>query len=168
VKTTSRDKEFREFFAHESARLQRFATMLVGDPNEAAELAQEALVRVYKHWGRVREGSPGAYARRIVVNLVRSAHRYNKLRRDRPLLPGPESADGHAVGVEEWLRVSAALAQLSPVRRATILLRFYEDLSEHQISRALDRPLGTVKSDIHRALRQLRPLLEESEARGLK
>jgi RNA polymerase sigma-70 factor (sigma-E family) len=168
VKTTSRDNEFREFFAHESARLQRFATMLVGDPNEAAELAQEALVRVYKHWGRVREGSPGAYARRIVVNLVRSAHRYNKLRRDRPLLPGPESADGHAVGVEEWLRVSAALAQLSPVRRATILLRFYEDLSEHQISRALDRPLGTVKSDIHRALRQLRPLLEESEARGLK
>jgi DNA-directed RNA polymerase specialized sigma24 family protein len=61
-----------------------------------------------------------------------------------------------------------ALAELSPVRRATILLRFYEDMSEHEISRELDRPLGTVKSDIHRALRQLRPLLEESQAGELK
>lgn len=168
MKTTTRDNEFREFFAHETERLQRFATMLVGDPNEAAELAQEALVRVYKRWGRVREGSPGAYARRTVLNLVRSAHRYNKLRRERPLPTGPEAADSHAVRVEEWLRVSTALAELSPVRRATILLRFYEDMSEHEISRELDRPLGTVKSDIHRALRQLRPLLEESQAGELK
>jgi RNA polymerase sigma-70 factor (sigma-E family) len=168
VKTTTRDNEFRDFFAHESERLQRFATMLVGDPHEAAELTQEALVRVYKRWGRVREGSPGAYTRRIVLNLVRSAHRYNKLRRERPLPAGPEAADSHAVRVEEWLRVSTALAKLSPVRRATILLRFYEDMSEHEISRELDRPLGTVKSDIHRALRQLRPLLEESQAGELK
>ena len=168
VKTTARDTEFRDFFAGESARLQRFATMLVGDPNEAAELAQEALVRVYKRWGRVREGSPSAYARRTVLNLVRSAHRYNRLRLERPLPTGPEAADSHAVRVEEWLRVSTALAELSPVRRATILLRFYEDMSEHEISMALDRPLGTVKSDIYRALRQLRPLLEESQAGELK
>lgn len=168
MKTTTRDSEFRDFFAHESARLQRFATMLVGDPNEAAELAQEALVRVYKRWGRIRDGSPSAYARRIVLNLVRSAHRYNKLRRERPLPTGPESTDSQAVRVEEWLRVSTALTQLSPVRRATILLRFYEDMSEHEISTTLDRPLGTVKSDIYRALRQLRPLLEESQARELK
>jgi DNA-directed RNA polymerase specialized sigma24 family protein len=37
--------------------------MLVGDPFEGAELAQKALVRVYAHWRRVRDGSPGAYLR---------------------------------------------------------------------------------------------------------
>ncbi|MGH2699840.1 MAG: RNA polymerase sigma factor [Actinomycetota bacterium] len=168
MKTTTREAEFRDFFAHESERLQRFATMLVGDPHQAAELAQETLVRVYKRWGRVREGSPGAYARSTLVNLVRSAHRYNKLRRERPVPTGPATVDSQASRVEDWLRISAALGQLSPVRRATILLRFYEDMSEHEISRTLDRPLGTVKSDIHRALRQLRPLLEESQAQEQK
>jgi RNA polymerase sigma-70 factor (sigma-E family) len=165
VKTTTRDIEFRDFFIHENERLQRFATMLVGDPHQGAELAQEALVRVYKKWGRVRDGSPGAYARSTIVNLVRSAHRYNKLRRERPLSTGPDSVESQAARVDDWLRVSAALSRLSPIRRATILLRFYDDMSEHEIARALDRPLGTVKSDIHRALRQLRPLLDESQAR---
>jgi RNA polymerase sigma-70 factor (sigma-E family) len=164
VKTITRDAEFRDFFARENERLQRFATMLVGDPHQGAELAQEALVRVYKKWGRVRDGSPGAYARSTIVNLVRSAHRYNKIRRERPLPTAPDSVESQAGRVDDWLRVSAALNRLSPVRRATILLRFYEDMSEHEIARALDRPLGTVKSDIHRALRQLRPLLEESRA----
>lgn len=59
MKTTARDREFQDFFVAENERLQRFATMLVGDPSRAADLAQEAFVRVYKHWGRVRDGSPG-------------------------------------------------------------------------------------------------------------
>ena len=166
--TTARDPEFQDFFVAENERLQRFATMLVGDPSRAADLAQEALVRVYKHWGRVRDGAPGPYARRVVLNLVRSAHRRDTLRRLRPVPTGPDAVESHAGRVDDWIRVSAALGELSPVRRATILLRFYEDMSEHEISRALDRPLGTVKSDIHRALRQLRPLLEESRAGGPK
>ncbi|CAN5631406.1 SigE family RNA polymerase sigma factor [soil metagenome] len=167
MKTAARDDEFREFFAHENERLQRFASMLVGDPNEAAELAQEALVRVYKRWGRIREGSPGGL-READRRQPRSQRPPLQQAAPRTPLPtGPDSADSHAGRVEEWLRVSTALAELSPVRRATILLRFYEDMSEHEISMALDRPLGTVKSDIYRALRQLRPL-EESQARELK
>jgi hypothetical protein len=54
-----------------------------------------------------------------------------------------------------------SLMELSPIRRATIVLRFYEDMSEADIARTLDRPLGTVKSDIHRGLAKLRQLLEE-------
>lgn len=162
--TTSRDQEFHDFFAAESERLQRFATLLVGDATEGADLAQEALVRVYKRWERIREDSPAPYARKIVLNLVRSAHRARKVRALKPLpswaserRPSP----GPGEQVPEWIRVTRALNELSPVRRATVLLRFYEDMSERQISTLLDRPLGTVKSDLSRALRQLRPLLDE-------
>ena len=163
----SRDEEFQTFFATESARLERFATMLVGDPFEGADLAQEALVRLYARWTRVKDRSPAAYARQIVVNLVRSAHRAKELRALKPV-PGWAGSECRTTDlpderVGDSMRLADALGRLSPIRRATLLLRFYEDMTEHQISRTLDRPLGTVKADIHRALRQLRPLLEEAD-----
>ena len=162
MRTGTRDQEFRDFFLAESDKLQRFATLLTGDPGEAADLAQEALVRVYKHWGRIKGDNPSPYARRIVLNLIRSAHRHKKVRELRPLYPTEEVTESHSGRVDDWIRLSEALKTLSPVRRATVVLRFYEDMSEHQIADALDRPLGTVKSDLHRALKQLRPLLYET------
>lgn len=172
MRSATRDHDFRALFAAESQRLERFATMLVGDAHEGAELAQEALARVYAHWERIKDGSPGAYARQTVVNLVRSKHRAKKLRALKPI---PEWAGGgglHAAAdtdrVGDSLQILDALSGLSPIRRATVLLRFYEDMSEHEIARVLDRPLGTVKSDIHRALRQMRSSIEEVGSGGGK
>lgn len=166
----ARDEEFRNFFAAEGARLERFATMLVGDPVEGAELAQEALVRVYSRWGRIRKGSPWGYARQTILNLVRSAHRTRKLRAVSPVPGWARTEENVNVRIDELvgdsMRVIDAMKRLSPTRRATILLRFYEDMAEQEIATTLNRPVGTVKSDIHRGLRQLRPLLEESEAKG--
>jgi RNA polymerase sigma-70 factor (sigma-E family) len=165
IRATTRDEEFRNFFVAESDRLRRFATFMTGDAERGADLAQEALVRTYRHWARIRKEDPGPYARRILVNLIRSAHRRSLLERTR----GPEFLqeldEGHARRVDEWLNISRALLHLSPIQRATVVLRFYEDLSEAEIGRVLDRPVGTVKSDLHRALKKLRPLLEETEAR---
>jgi RNA polymerase sigma factor (sigma-70 family) len=67
--------------------------------------------------------------------------------------------------VDELLRLSAALKTLPPMRRATIVLRFFEDMSEADIARTLDRPLGTVKSDLHRGLARLRALFEQTKER---
>ncbi|MDQ3964662.1 MAG: RNA polymerase sigma factor [Actinomycetota bacterium] len=170
MKRQARDEEFRAFFVADGARLERFATMLVGDPVEGAELAQEALVRIYSRWGRIRSGSPWAYARQTILNLVRSAHRARKLRAVNPVPGWVRLDETTSVDVDDLvgdsMRVIDALRHLSPTRRATILLRFYEDMAEQEIATTLDRPLGTVKSDIHRGLLQLRPLLEESEAKG--
>src|SRR5437763_7153551 len=46
--------DFASFFASESLRLGRALYLLTGDAGEAEELTQEALVRVYERWGRVR------------------------------------------------------------------------------------------------------------------
>jgi DNA-directed RNA polymerase specialized sigma24 family protein len=58
------------------------------------------------------------------------------------------------------LRISKALKVLPALRRAAVVLRFYEDMSEADIARTLDRPIGTIKSDIHRGLARLRRELE--------
>jgi RNA polymerase sigma-70 factor (sigma-E family) len=161
-RTRNRDSEFAAFFEAESERLRRLAAFLSGDPSGAADLAQEALVRTYRHWGRIRNESPGPYARRILVNLIRRNHRRNVLaRRHEETVPTLHVAGQERV--DDWLQVTDALKKLPPMRRAAIVLRFYEDMTEDQIAVTLDRPLGTIKSDIHRGLAKLRELLEREE-----
>ena len=162
TKRKDRDDAFHRFFIREGERLRRLGLLMTGDPERAVDLAQEALARTYRHWGRIRHEDPGPYARRILVNLVRSAHRRRllELRHNRPAL---EVVDSRSPQVDEYLRVTEALKALPPIRRATVVLRFYEDMSEAEIARVLDRPLGTVKSDIHRSLKKLKDLLDESE-----
>jgi RNA polymerase sigma-70 factor (sigma-E family) len=157
-----RDEEFRTFFLVQNENLRRLGLFLTGDPHRAADLAQEALARTYRHWRRIRNEDPGPYARRILVNLVRSQHRRTLLDRRHEQMAASVTA-GATARVDEWLRVTEALKTLPPIRRATVVLRFYEDMTEAEIARTLDRPIGTVKSDIHRALKKLRPLLEDTE-----
>ena len=154
---------FAAFFAAESPRLQRFAAWLTGDVDRAADLAQEALARTYRNWRKVRDDEPAAYARRIVVNLVRTEYRRRLV--ERKHAPVDEKVTAPAA-VEEWLEIAAALRSLPPIRRATIVLRFYEDMSEAQIAAVLDRPLGSVKSDIHRGIKRLRQVLGDEPQAG--
>lgn len=162
---SKRDKEFKAFYLAEAERLRRLALFLTGEHTQAEDLAQEALVRTYKAWGRIREGDPGPYARRILVNLVRNAHRRRVVALRHLEKRAEKSVEAPDRAVEDWLHVAEALAELPPVRRAAIVMRFYEDLPERQIAEVLDRPLNTVKSDIRRGLQALRPLLVEKERR---
>jgi RNA polymerase sigma-70 factor (sigma-E family) len=160
MRTRERDAEFREFYVHEAPRLRRLALMLTGNADAAAELAQDALVRTYVAWSRIRRDDPGPYARRTLVNLCRNAHRRRLVER-RKSVAAPADVVDRAADVDEAMRVAAALSVLSPIRRAVVLLRFYEDMKESEIARTLDRPLNTVKSDLRRALEKLRPMLED-------
>lgn len=158
MRTRDRDAEFRDFYLAEAPRLQRLATMMVGDPERAADLSQDALLKVYTKWPRIRNEDPGPYARTILVNMCRSAYRRKMLEiRKAPTHQGyiPDQSSR----VDDALRVATALSGLSPIRRAVVLLRFYEDMSEQQIAAALGRPINTIKSDLRRAMETLRLML---------
>jgi RNA polymerase sigma-70 factor (sigma-E family) len=160
MRIRDRETEFREFYLHEAPRLKRMAVMLTGDADAAADLAQDALVKTYVAWARIRRDDPAPYAKRTLVNLCRNAHRRRMVELRRTPAPATDVVD-KGDNVEEAMRVAAALAALSPIRRAVVLLRFYEDMKEAEIARTLDRPLNTVKSDLRRALEKLRPMLED-------
>lgn len=160
MRSAERDREFRAFYFAEAGHLKRLALLLTGDPLQAEDLAQEALLRAYRAWGRIRGEHPGPYVRRTLVNLHRNSLRRLMVARRHPARP-PEPEPSRDAHVHDALQVAEALRVLSPIRRATVILRFYEDLPEAEIARLLDRPLGTVKSDLHRALKQLRPLVED-------
>ena len=159
MRSRKNDDAFSAFFAVEQQPLQRFATFMCGDRDLAADLAQEALARTYAAWARTRD--PAAYARRIVVNAVRDQRRKAVVRRLRPVDEPASTSESRETATLEKLSVAEMLQKLSPSRRAVVVLRFYEDMTEPQIAALLERPLGTVKSDLHRALDSLRPLAAE-------
>jgi RNA polymerase sigma-70 factor (sigma-E family) len=161
MRIRDRDSEFKDFFMEEAPRLRRLAIMLTGDPERASDLTQDALIKMYVSWGRIRNEDPSPYARQVLVNLCRSAYRRKMLELRKAPTPPRDIVDSES-GVEEALRVAAALSSLSPIQRAVVLLRFYEDMTEARIGQVLDRPLNTVKSDLRRALENLRPMLDEN------
>nr|WP_246308857.1 sigma factor-like helix-turn-helix DNA-binding protein [Kineosphaera limosa] len=59
------------------------------------------------------------------------------------------------------VNVRQAVAKLSPQRRAVVFCRFYLDLSEAETARTLQVPLGTVKSRLSRAMRELEEALDD-------
>ena len=158
MRTRDRDSEFRDFYMQEAGRLRRLGIMLTGDAERGADLAQDALLKTYVAWGRIRRDDPGPYARRVLLNLVRSAHRRRLLEIKKAPQP-PRDVVDQGTRIDEALRVATALSVLSPVQRAVVLMRFYEDMPEADIANALDRPINTVKSDVRRALEKLRPML---------
>ena len=161
MRTQERDAEFRDFYSAHAGRLRRLALMMVGDQSRADDLAHDALLRCYVSWPRIRGDDPGPYVTRALVNLCRNAHRRRAVELRKPQRPPADVVD-RSSHVDEALRVAAALSVLSPIRRAVVLLRFYDDMAESEIAAVLDRPLNTIKSDLRRALERLRPLLEES------
>jgi RNA polymerase sigma-70 factor (sigma-E family) len=151
------DEEFLRFAAGYGAQMRRTAYLLCGDWHRAADVTQEALIRLYVAWPRLdTDAGLRAYARRAVVSvLVDAARKRSSHERPRADLPDGVVEDP-AGDVADRLLLMQALAELPPRQRACVVLRFYEDLSVEDVAAALGCRSGTVKSQTARGLTSLR------------
>ena len=130
----------------------RLAYLLTGDAAVAEELVHDAFIATLGRWDGVR--APGPYVRAAVVNHCRSWGRRRSLERRHV----PRTAAHAELGADElW----DALSTLDERRRTAIVLRFYEDLPDHDIARILGCRPVTVRTAIHRGLKQLRREIDE-------
>ena len=145
--------------------LVRYATALCGDPTEAEELVQSALVRVALRWPFVRDkDNPDGYVRRAIANGYLTTWRRVRSRETRVAEP-PDvvvAADASA-GIDDVVTVRRALAALPPRQRAVLVLRYLEDRSEQETADLLGCSVGTVKSQASKALAKLRNVVEGGE-----
>lgn len=151
---------YAEFVAGRSAALHRTAYLMVGDAGLAQDVVQEALIRAWTAWPRLR--NPGAvegYTRRAITTIAIdwSRKRSSSERPSDDLPDHPQDAPQAGVADREWLW--QAVQALPTRQRAAIVLRFYSDLTEAQTADAMDCAVGTVKSQVHAALRNLREQL---------
>src|SRR5690242_4517295 len=151
---------FRAFALSRRPTLRRTVYLLCGDWHQADDLVQAALVKLYVAWTRVRsDGPPDAYVHRILVRCYLDERR-RPWRRESPVELVDDAASA-ARPEEDLLDLRAALARLPKRQRATLLMRFWLDLSVAQTADALGCSEGTVKSQTARALTTLRGLLAD-------
>jgi RNA polymerase sigma-70 factor (sigma-E family) len=145
--------------------LVRTAFGLVGDWAMAEQLVQDAFLRVWRRWGRLRDPQAApAYLHRTVVNLGRAAVRRRVSERRALARGGFGSTDDWSQnGAEPHVEIALrqAIETLPYRKRACVVLRYLAGLSEAETADALGVSVGTVKSQTHKALRQLRELLDE-------
>lgn len=148
---------FAAFVAERQHSLLRLAMVLSGDARQAEDVVAEVLARAYEKWAHIAAvEQPYAYVRRMVVN------EYLSLRRRARVLPYArlddlvEAEPDHAGVHAERDALIDQLASLPRQQRATIVLRYYEGLSDAEIAGVLGCAESTVRSNAARALATLR------------
>lgn len=164
-----------EFVRRTADGVYALALRLTGNAADAWDLAQDALLRAVRSLESFRgDADPRTWVYRITVNAWKNrvASAGERLRRaqtplepgdgrDGPELPGGDPpADVPLERDEAAEAVRKAVAALEPEDRACLQLREFDGLSYEEIARALDVPVGTVKSRLHRARLTLAKALE--------
>ena len=164
---------FRVLVDREAAAVIRACHRVLGDIHEAEDAAQEAFVTAFQSLAAWRGDGPfGAWLTRIAVRIaLRRAQRRRDVTWIDPLqpasgidLPGGPDPAATTLTVERAATVRAAVAKLDEPYREVVALRFFADLSLDEIASQTGRPLGTVKTHLHRGLLRLRGAMDGSLA----
>ena len=167
--------DFEKIVATYSPKIIRLAYRLVGNREEAEDLAQEAFLRLYRALPSFRGDSTlGTWLYRAVSRLAIDFLRRESIRRKIFFFrryeeedPGESVADSGAsprdtlLAAERQRRLQQALLQLSPQQRTVFVLRHDEELPLKEIAALLDLREGTVKTHLHRAVTMLRRELKD-------
>ncbi|WP_242614203.1 RNA polymerase sigma factor [Actinomadura roseirufa] len=161
------DGSFDELFKAHYHSLVRLAGLLGADDPE--DIAQDAFARFYRKRRKLRDGTAAlAYLRSIVFNLTRNRHRHLRVvrsrltaERRRQVQELHDPAETALMAHEEHRALLAALDRLPRRQREVLVLRYWLELSEVEISQALQISVGTVKSHAHRGVAALQAALKE-------
>ena len=152
-------------------RLYSFAHRLCGNREDAEEVAQDSFVRAYRALKtypaeRIRALSLQAWLYRITLNVARNKWRGKRVRLARRAWEAPDTAELRPDSRLEQEQDRAGLASLVetlPERyRAALILRYVEGLRLEEVATILKQPLGTAKSNVHRAVNLLRRAISDS------
>jgi RNA polymerase sigma factor (sigma-70 family) len=174
------DGSFEELVVVHQRLVYGLALRVVGDRGDAEEVAQDTFERAYHALAgydadRVAAMALRPWLARIALNLAR-----NRLRRRPPAARALEDGDGQPLAVaapaasepaavaerhEDTERWAELLATLPRGWREAVVLRHVEGLPYAEVAEVLGRPVGTVKTHVHRGVRQLREQLRQREER---
>ena len=161
---SDRDASYVEFVTAHQARLRRIAYAVCRDDNRAEDVLQEAFVKLYLAWSKVRQqGVEEAYTRRIIVNADiddrrRPWRRHRAAASDEQLSQLPAATP---LPVEERSELLEAVRALPAMQRRTVVLRHLVGLTVEETAAELGIGEGTVKSHTSRGLATLRDTLTE-------
>ncbi|NOY55661.1 MAG: sigma-70 family RNA polymerase sigma factor [Actinobacteria bacterium] len=147
--------DFGTFYRVTWERVYRPLAVTLGDHELARESVDEAMVRAFQKWSKVRGyNNPVGWVYRVALNYAR-----NRLRRRWREVPWGSVEPTWEMKTPDFDLVEA-LQKLPLRQREVVVLRFLFDWSVSEVGEALDIPDGTVKSRLHRAVAVLREVMQ--------
>jgi RNA polymerase sigma-70 factor (ECF subfamily) len=163
-------RAFERVVAEEKDRIFSYALYFLASPQEAEDVAQEVLIKLWHTWGTIEFDSVSAWLTRVTRNACYDALRKRRVRRfmhdDREeqaaRVPTQDpSAAEELETTEIGALVRRHLAELPEPYRSVLILREIQEYRYDEISVALEIPINTVKAQIHRGRRLLRERLKD-------
>ncbi|MBT4496815.1 MAG: sigma-70 family RNA polymerase sigma factor [Gemmatimonadetes bacterium] len=166
-------RRFRKLCERHRDRVYTFAWYFLGNREDAEDVAQEVLIRLWNHWQEVEPARLPAWitrvARNVCLDLLRKRKSYRAvvsgegdeeaLARVASRGPDPEKL---AEASEFQRQLERALQALPEIHRTVVVLREIQGLKYEEIAESLGLPLNTVKVYLHRGRRELREQLRKS------
>lgn len=170
---SNRDREFAEVALPLLPTIARVAAALTSDPADADDLVQETFLRAYRHWATF---VPGSDCKAWLSTICRHAFAEQRRREAKSVVADDQELENLAA-VRQHNRAKAhdldgmfgrldlgpaiarAIAALEPHYRDVVTLVDVDDFSYEEVATALGIPIGTVRSRLYRARRQLQESL---------
>lgn len=156
-----RDRDYVGYVTARQAWLRQLAYLLTQDWHRADDVVQTAITQLYAHWQRISQvENLDGYARTVLVrSFLGERRRWGARVR---LTAEPPEATARVEDHAGRVAVRTALAEVAPRQRATLVLRFYCDMSVDEVAEVLRCSPGTVKSQTARGLDALRRMLADT------
>lgn len=163
---------YEEAVAQHKTMIFSFAYYYLGNRQEAEDVTQDVLLKLWDHWGTFEEQAVPMWLNRVTRNrsfdLLRSRTRRLKVvseEDDATMATFAEldEPSPHSVAEQGSMRghVRRAVARLPEPYRSAVILREMMEQTYHQVAAALEIPLGTAKTHVHRGRKLLRAELQE-------
>ena len=156
------DSAFELWYRTEHARILAILTFVIGDMYLAEDVVDEAFVRAYDKWERVRSlESPAGWTYKVALNLVRQrSHRMTRKFGPPANSPAEPTAP---LGVQEIWKIVSTLPKR---QREVVVFRYIGDLTEAQVANVLGITRGTVSQTLRAAHAKLGELITEKDDEG--
>ena len=165
------DAEFSDLYRAHLRDVYSYAYYRVGNHHDAEDLTEQTFLQAYRHFERAQLQSRGRPLRpwliRIAHNLAANLYRDRARKPATPIddsttLVAPHTTEQLVEGREELARVLGGVRRLPEDRREALIMRFALGMDNREIARALGRSDGATKVLIHRAVKQLEGLVNDS------
>ncbi|MEL6980851.1 MAG: sigma-70 family RNA polymerase sigma factor [Actinomycetota bacterium] len=155
------DGEFERWYRLEHPRVVAALSVAGGDVDVAREATDEAFVRAYERWTRVRDmSSPGGWLYRVALHELRRKQRRRTLERELLRRQPAQPVDEPTPPVADP-RVWEAVRQLPRRQRSAIALRYVLDLSEQDVAATMGISRGAASASLSTARKHLQAALAE-------
>jgi RNA polymerase sigma-70 factor (ECF subfamily) len=151
--------DFEQLVDDHQSMVFSLALRMTGDRGLAEEIAQDVFLELDRHLGKIESADHARFwLRRVAMHRSADALRRRKVR---GVDLWVEIEEMHGALAEDrpsalGSRIEQLLSTLPEAQRAALVLRYQEDLTPEEIAKALEAPVATIKSNLHRGLKLLR------------